>query len=206
MSTTTDDFLFGGGNASAKFEEIGESITGQVISTEVRQQTDLATGNPLTWDNGDARMQLVVTLATALKDDADDDGKRSIYIKGSKKAGSQSLHDAVAQAVRAAGAKGLESDGTLTVTFTGEEPSQTRGFNPRKLYSASYAKPDHAAATGGFLNTDQGQVDASTGEIAPKPEVQAASAPEQPVGPTPAQLAAMKAAGIDPSEVFGKTG
>lgn len=151
MSTNTNDFLLGGGGASAKFETIGDTVTGTVTSQEVRQQTDIMTGDPLTWPNGDPRMQLVVTLQTTLSDDEDDDGIRNLYVKGSKKAGSKSLHDAVASAVRNARAKSLEEGGTLTVKYVGDEPSQTRGFSPRKLYEGTYASPDKAAASAAFL-------------------------------------------------------
>jgi hypothetical protein len=155
MTNPADQFLLGGGGSSAKFEQIGDSITGVIISTAVQQQTDIATGVPLTWDNGDPRQQLVVTISTSLRDpdNPDDDGVRNLYVKGSKKAGTQSMHDAVATAVRQAGGKGLEEGGTLTVTFVGEEPPVTRGMSARKLWSATYVQPDRAAQSGGFLGT-----------------------------------------------------
>ncbi len=152
MSNEIDQFLLGGGGSSARFETVGDTVTGTVLSAEVKDQTDLATGAVLKWDNGDVRKQLVVRLQTTQHDDEDDDGVRAVYVKGSKKAGSRSLHDAVASAVRLAGAKSLEVGGTLTVTYTGEEPSATRGFNPRKLYSASYVAPA-AVSVGEFLGT-----------------------------------------------------
>lgn len=179
MSTSATDFLLGGGGASAKFETIGDSITGIITGQEVRQQTDIATGDPLVWANGDPRMQLIVTLQTTLRDDDDDDGLRNLYVKGSKKAGSKSLHDAVASAVRQAGAKGLEDGATLTVTYVGDEPSQTRGFNPRKLYTATYKAPDKAATSGAYLGTAP----------APQPATPVAAAPSV----TPEQAAAFAA-------------
>ena len=154
LSTNSNDFLLGGGSASARFDVVGDTVTGTITNQEVRQQTDIATGEPLVWANGDPRMQLLVTLQTALRDDDDDDGLRTLYVKGSKKAGSRSLHDAVASAVRAASSKGLEDGGTLTVKYVGDEPSQTRGFNPRKLYEATYqVAPIKAAASGAYLGT-----------------------------------------------------
>ena len=156
MTTNPNDFLLGGGGKSASFDNIGDSVTGTITAEpEVRQQTNLQTGKPETWDNGDPKHQLVVTLQTAERADSDDDGIRNIYIKGSKKAGTKSLHDAVATAVRASGADGLAKGGTLTVTFIGEEPSQTRGFNPRKLYEAKYVPPAPGAASGEYLGTAQ---------------------------------------------------
>jgi hypothetical protein len=154
-----DQFLLGGGGSSAKFDSIGDSVTGVIVSTDVQQQTDITTGAPLTWDNGDARQQLVVRLQTTQRDpdNTDDDGVRNVYVKGSKKAGTKSMHDAVATAVRASGSKGLEVGGTLTVTFVGEEPPQQRGLSPRKLWEATYAQPDRAAQSGSFLGTTPAQ-------------------------------------------------
>jgi hypothetical protein len=152
MSTNVNDFLLGGGGgASARFDNIGDTITGTILNLEMRQRTDIATGDPLTWPNGDPQMQAVIAVQTTEQDDEDDDGIRVLYVKGSKKAGSRSLHDAVATAAKTAG-KNLEPGGTLTVTYTGDEPSKTKGFNPRKLYSATYAAPDKTAPVAAFLN------------------------------------------------------
>lgn len=147
-------FLMGGGSKSAfgKNDPIGHTISGTISDPpEVRQQTDLQTGELKFWPNGDAMMQLVVTIQTNLREDSEDDGKRRIYVKG------KSLTDAVREAVRKTGAPGLEVGGTLTVQFTGTEPSQTRGFNDRKLYAASYVRPDTTAASGAFLGVGQTQ-------------------------------------------------
>lgn len=190
-TTTADQFLLGGGGKSAKFDQIGASITGTIAQApEVKQQTSMETGQPLTWDNGDPRMQLVVTLQTTLREDEDDDGLRKLYVKGSKDPASQSLHAAVAGAVQAAGAKGLDVGGTLTVTYVADGVAKTRGYNPPKKYTASYKAPDAAE----FLGTEQGQVNTATGEIATP-----APAGNQ---PTPEQVAALRSAGIDPATVY----
>lgn len=186
QNQSADAFLLGGGGQSASFENVGDSITGTVDSTEVRQQTDMVTGEPETWPSGDPKMQLLVKLQTADREDGDDDGIRTLYVKGSKKAGSRSLHDAVASAVRSSGAKGLEEGGTLTVTHDGTEPSSTRGFSDRKLYSATYVAPDKAAQTGDFLGTAPPAQQQAT----PPPAAPAAGAPAQ---GTPEQIAAFNA-------------
>lgn len=158
--SSPNDFLLGGGNKSAGFDDVGDSISGTITSEpEVRQQTDIKSGQPVTWDNGDPKLQLVVSLQTTQRDpsDPDDDGIRNVYVKGSKKTGSKSIHDAVATAVRASGTDGLAVGGTLTVKFVGEEASQTRGFNPRKLYEATYVPPAPGAASGDYLGTGQQQ-------------------------------------------------
>lgn len=222
MTTTAEQFLLGGAGKSAKFENIGATITGTISTPpEVKQQTDMTTGSPLTWDNGDPRMQLVVTLQTTLRDDEDDDGLRKLYVKGSKDPSSQSLHAAVAGAVTAAGAKGLEIGGTLTVTYVGDGVAKTRGFNPPKKYQATYKAPDAAA----YLGTDQAPgntqpqqtvqqtVDTqnATGQQPPafaqQQAAPAATAAPASNGPTPEAVAALRAAGVDPATVYpGYTG
>ena len=192
MSTNpADNFLTGGGVPSAfgKDDPTGTTVTGTVCepAPTVKQQTDIRDGHPLTWDNGDPKMQLVVTIQTDLRDPqiTDDDGRRALYVKGSTKAGCKSMHDAVATAVRAAGAKGLAVGGRLTVQLVGTEPSQTRGFSDRKLWAASYAAPDASAVTGGFLGTSAPVAPAA----APAPVAAAPAVPAM----TPEQLAAWQA-------------
>ena len=65
------DLLEGGGK-SAKFETVGDTTKGQVVAAESRQQTDYTSGEPLTWDDGNPRMQLVITLATDERDPGSD--------------------------------------------------------------------------------------------------------------------------------------
>lgn len=208
--SSQDEFLMGGGSKSAKFDNVGDSITGQVVKTQVTQQTKMGDGTPLTWDNGDPRMQLVVTLQTALRDPADpeDDGLRNVYVKGSKKAGSRSLHDAVRAAVEGSGAKGLEPGGTLTIQHNGTEPASTTGFNDRKLYVASYVKPDQAAASGGFLTgqpvavTQPAPADPWQGAQAPAASAAAPALAAVAPQPTQEQINALVAAQIDPRTVY----
>jgi hypothetical protein len=145
MSTDPNAFLMGGGGRSAKFETAGDTITGTITGEpEIRQQTDIKTSQPKFWDNGDPQMQLVVRLQTALREDADDDGIRAIYVKGGFKA--PTMQKAVADAVRASGAKGLAVGGTLTVTYTGNGPASGVGMSPPKYYTAQYQPPVVGAA------------------------------------------------------------
>lgn len=151
----------GGGVKGAKFERIGDSIAGEVYETpEVRQQTDLSTGQPKVWDDGRPQMQLVVTLKTNLHDEPDDDGLRRIFVKGK-------MTEAIREAVRRSGARGLEVGGQLTVRFTGEEPPVRRGFNPTKLYAAEYTRAATNQASA-FLNSGGGQ-NYQTGQAAQPP-------------------------------------
>ena len=145
MSNDTSDFLFGGGGRAAKFEAIGDTIEGQITDASVTQQTDMETNAPLTWPDGSARMQLVITLQTSEKIDDNDDGLRRIFAKGGKyevaSGTGTSMKDAIADAVRKAGAKSLDEGGTLKVGYSGEGKRTNRGFSAPKLYRATYTAP-----------------------------------------------------------------
>lgn len=198
MTQNPNDFLLGGAGKSASFHNVGDCVTGKIVTTpEVRQKTKMGTGEPEKWDNGDPKMQLVVTLATDQRDpaDADDDGVRKLYVSGSKKPESKSMHAAVAAAVVASGAKGLEVGGTLTVTYTGDGVSKTAGFNPPKQYSATYVPAANVALMGGDPQP----------AAAPAATPAAAPAPAAPAGPNPEHIATAKtliASGLDDATVL----
>lgn len=141
-----EDFLGGGGGASASFKDkpVGYSYAGVICAEpKVTQQTDFKTKLPKTWPSTkEPMLQLLVTIQTDLRDSPDDDGKRTVYVKG------KSLTDATKDAVRYAGRKALEVGGHFTVTFTGYgTPKGTD--DPPKLYSVAYVPPDNQSA--GFL-------------------------------------------------------
>lgn len=141
---TADDFLMSGGTPSVKFPSIGTSVTGTVCRMpEVQQQTDFDSGKPLFWDDNKPKLQAKVVLATAERDPEipDDDGERALYVKGQ-------LQKAVAQAIRAAGAKRLEVGGRLTVTHIAIGESKGKR-NPPKIYSAKYEPADPVAQAAG---------------------------------------------------------
>ena len=155
MTTYADvnDFLNQSGAPAAKFPEIGTTVKGTVIAAEVKQQTDMDTGQPLTWDNGDPRMQLIVTLQTDERDPDlnDDDGTRRLFAKGN-------MLTAIKAAVKKANAR-LEPGGTLVVKYSGDGEQKKRGFNPPKLYEAAYK----AGAP------QQADVDSLLGDTSPAP-------------------------------------
>jgi hypothetical protein len=185
-SLPTAESFFSSSAASAKFAYPGDTITGRItVVPQVQQQKDFTTGESKFWPDGKPMVQLQVTLATDQRDPdlADDDGTRSVYVKGK-------MQMAVGEAVRKSGAKYLEPGGLLTITYTGDGEQKQRGMNPPKLYSAVYAPPTVQAAAA-FLGTQPAA--AAT-----------AAAPASPAAQfTPEQLAAMKAAGIDTSKLAG---
>lgn len=199
-SNETDAFLLGGGVPSAfgEHDPVGHTVAGTISEPPtIRQQTDMKDGTPLTWSNGDPRMQLIVTLQTDLRGDADDDGRRRLYVKGSTDPGSKSLRAAIAGAVRSAGANGLAVGGRLTVRYVGEEPAKTRGFNPRKLWAAQYTPPTDAFLANEPAQPPVTQSTATDPWAAPPP----VTTPAQPAAPSNADViaAAARAAGVDPA-------
>lgn len=147
-SNTADDF-FRGGTPSAKFPTPGTTVAGRIVSIgEQRQAKDFATGTPRHWDNGDPVMQLPIEVATDQRDPdvPDDDGTRTLWVQQGTL-----MQKAIGAALRAAGAK-LAVGGHLSVTYTGDGTAKQKGFNPPKLYEATYEPP----APGGSFFDAQG--------------------------------------------------
>ena len=137
MSLDQLDQVLAGAGAKGAFNidtPVGTSVTGTITAVDVRQATDYVTGKPKTWDDGNPQMQIVITLATDLRDPAidDDDGTRAIYIKtwGPWK-------EALSEAIREAGGRKasdvLVPGARFTDTFTGTKPS-TQG-SPTKIHA-----------------------------------------------------------------------
>lgn len=135
-----------GGGSKSWNPEVGDKISGTIVSVKRVQQTDFTTGKPITWDNGDPRMQTVVELQTEVREDDDDDGIRSLWLKGGKNFEAQtgSGHSgevALAMAAKEAGAKSIDEGAKLQFVCTGLSKPTTRGFQPAKLYAAKYSPP-----------------------------------------------------------------
>lgn len=149
---SAEDFLLGGGAPSAKFPTIGTTVAGRITERPyTEQQRDYTTGDLKFWDDGKPQMQLVITLATNERDPqkTDDDGTRRLYVKGQMK-------NAIAQAVRAAGATMLEHGAHLSVTYAADGEKKNPRFNAPKHFTAAYTPaaaaelhaPDPYAALG----------------------------------------------------------
>ncbi|MGI5443359.1 hypothetical protein ACQEV4_40295 [Streptomyces shenzhenensis] len=174
-----NSFLMGGGGApTAKFPTPGTTVGGQITEPPtLEQQRDIKTGEKKFWKDGDPMMQLVVTVQTDQRDSSieDDDGRRRIFIKGQMK-------NAVADAVRTAGSKGLEIGGTLWVRFTHELPPTGVGMSPPKQYEAKYVTAANAQlGVGG-----QAPAPAAPAPAAAPAQYAAPAAPPQYQAPAPA--------------------
>jgi hypothetical protein len=145
MSKEVEDFLQGGSGKAAKFEQMGDSVTGRITDLKLSQQTSMEDNTPLTWDDGSPRMQLVVTLQTDQREGEEDDGLRRVYAKGGSfevaEGSGKSLKEAIAEACKRAEVRSLDEGGTLTVGFTGLAKKKNRGYQAAKLYKAKYEPP-----------------------------------------------------------------
>ena len=147
MSDDVNSFLFQQGSKSFTFENPGDKIDGVIISMDKRAQTDPVTGKVRTFESGQAQEMVVITLQTDLHEDTDDDGIRSIYMKGGNfsptsgrgTSGVVALRDALIKA----NAKGLQVGGRLIVAHTG---LSKRNVGAAKLYMAKYEPPTASIA------------------------------------------------------------
>lgn len=149
---STLDSILAGSGATAKFENPGDTYFGEIDSIQIRQVNDYDTGKPAFWDDGRPQEQIVVTINTTEQDSPDDDGKRTIYIKGW---GDQLK--AFRQAAKNLGRNPREGD-MFTATYTGDGEKKNPRFNAPKLY-----KYEFTAGTAGLSNlTDQPATQQST--------------------------------------------
>lgn len=213
MSQTTtqpsaNDVLMGsGGAATAKFDRPGTTVGGRIVGDpRVYQEREYDPRNPGNGalkfypKSGDPIMSVSVDVQTGARDDAEDNGIRRIYVEGKR------LKDAVRDAVRQAGAKGLEPGGELHVTYTGLGEA-VNGMNAPKLYTARYVPASSAA-----LSTDQ-EPQAAPLQQAPAPVATGASATSvatpnpQPQGPDAVSMARqLIAANLDDETVSRGSG
>lgn len=137
--TTIDDILNGGSGKgkTAKFDKIGKTYAGPVVSAEIRQATDPANGNaPEFWPDGNPKNQVVIGLQTDERNPEieNDDGVRYIYIKawGEQKKALQ----AAAQE-----AKGSPAPGDFfTATYVADGQKTNPAFNAPKLFKYTIKK------------------------------------------------------------------
>jgi hypothetical protein len=156
MTNPLDDFMGGGGAKSFPFEQPGATVTGKITKLpERKQQTDVNTGAPRVFANsGEPMYVYIVEIQTQFRDPTDpqDDGKRSLWLKGGKWDAANNCGAslrAVQEAIRASGAKLPSLGGDLTLQFVGHGPAE-RGKNAPKYYWSQYVPP----VAGGFMSAE----------------------------------------------------
>jgi hypothetical protein len=134
------------------FTELGQSHIGKITDIDKRAQTDPKTGKVKQFESGDNMMQYVITIRK------NDGTTGCFYAKGGRfeiaTGKGESMLNAIANAIKAAGASSLDVGGTLGVAFTGEGPKQP-GMNPAKLYTAQYSAPPAVSVAADDLFTNQ---------------------------------------------------
>jgi hypothetical protein len=127
--------------------EVGDKITGIVVSASREQQTDFDSGDPLHWDNGDPRMESVVIVETDLRDPEieNDDGTRALHLRGGnyKVAEGQGVagEKALLEAINKYGIR-CEPGVKITAAITGMAEPTGRGRNPAKLWTIKLEKAE----------------------------------------------------------------
>lgn len=130
-----NDFLMRGGVPSVKFPHLGSSVVGVVTKPiKVVEVTDPRTKEVKRWPNGDPKMQVIIELQTELRESEDDTGERTLWAKGQ-------MQNAIRDAVRNSGAKGIAVGGIIQVVYAEEKPTDLQA---QKIYRATYWPPEQA--------------------------------------------------------------
>jgi hypothetical protein len=131
--------LGGGNSPAAKFEKIGDTISGTITGFKQQQQTDATTGKPRFFDSGDPMNLWIINVEVESGETMSLWAKRGPNFKVASGKG-QAMLDAIVSACKEAGAKNFEVGGRLAVALTGMG-EQRGGLNAPKLYTAQYAAP-----------------------------------------------------------------
>jgi hypothetical protein len=117
----------GGKSYFTRDSRVGDSVTGPIVSIDVRPATDYTTKEVMHWPDGNVKEQIVVIVRAEgiTPEDADDDLNRAIYVKGW---GVQR-----SAFIEAAKAHKPEPGDRFTATFVAEKPNP-KGGNPAKVY------------------------------------------------------------------------
>lgn len=192
-----------------KWDDLGQGtvITGTVLNTEMRQATKFQTTEPAFWDDGKPKMQLNITMATALRDpdDPQDDGARSLSIN----LWSGQKHALVA-ALKAAGAKDIKPGDEFSAVWTS---GAGRAGDPRAF---AFKIAPGAGKLADSLATDLSKPapadpwaahQAAPATPAPAPVAAAPAPAAQPAGASPVENARqLLAAGLGVNDVAAATG
>lgn len=149
--------MYDGGALSAQFENVGDVIEGEVLSFEIKKDTDMDSGEVKTWPNGDP-VEIGVWEVDAgasgkwetdnkgkrvhVKEIPDDDGVRSVWARGG-------IHTAIRNAVREARIKESDFVGChLRVELVDTELSaeaRKKNWSPRKIFKAKLTRGEPKA-------------------------------------------------------------
>jgi hypothetical protein len=191
--TDANEFLMRGGTPAIKFPNVGSTMVGIITRPpKLGDVTDPVTKEVKRWPSGDPQKQIIIELQTELRESDDDGGERTLWAKGL-------MMNAIRDAVRASGARGLQVGGVLQVTYYAEKPSDSAVKQPTKLYRATYWPPEQAPVEVPGAPWEQ---QAST----PPPPPPRPSAPPQQAYAQPQGRVAARQVSAPPAVVPGTTG
>lgn len=197
----------------AKFEQPGTSISGIIENVTANQIRDFKSRQPKFFDDGQPQMQVLVTINTGVTDPMveDDDGRRTVYIKGfglQRHAWLQALHNAGLRK-----AAEVRPGDRFTATFTGFGEAKP-GMNAPKLfeYVIEHQSPADLAMNQPQQAPNQGYAPAPVAPWNPPTQQQ----PQQPAQPVqlgqpqqqadPMKVNQLKAVGKSPQEIAALLG
>src|SRR5215472_4500583 len=122
------DHLIMGAPPAVRFEQIGDSVSGQVVRVFGQQQTNFDTREPEWWPDGSPKVQVVLVLDVA------GEGKMTLYL------GSKGMREAARDATTAVRA-GFRPGGYVAVKYTGDGEPYKKGARAPKLYQMAYDPP-----------------------------------------------------------------
>lgn len=195
----------------AKFEQPGTSISGIIENVTANQIRDFKSRQPKFFDDGQPQMQVLVTINTGVTDPMveDDDGRRTVYIKGfglQRRAWIQALHNAGLRK-----AAEVRPGDRFTATFTGFGEAKP-GMNAPKLFEYVI---EHQSPADLAMSQPQQPMQAPSQGYAPAPvdpwNPPAQAQPAQPVQlgqpqVDPMKVNQLKALGKPPQEIAALLG
>jgi hypothetical protein len=111
---------------SAAFKSIGDGVAGRVVATEDYQEKVFGSTDLKFFPSGDPVMGVRITLEMTPGDEAT---RVTIWAQGKR------MLQAIAKAVKGAGAPDIELGSDLALTFTGYD-------GRAKVYQAAYVRPE----------------------------------------------------------------
>ena len=121
-----------------KDSKVGDTVTGTILDSEVRQSRDFDDNKLEFWDDNSPRLQMVINLQTDILDggpDGEDDGVRSVYVKwwGAQR-------KALLTAAKDAGVNDLAPGDKFVASYIGDGEQTDRKKSPPKLYAYGIEK------------------------------------------------------------------
>lgn len=199
---------------SVKFQQPGDTVSGIIESVTAGQVhvydsiNQRPTNQPDYWQDGSPKVQVIVTIDTGTRDPSveDDDGRRSVYIKGwglQKRAWLNAVHAAGLRK-----SSDVKPGDRFTATFTGYDPNSKNPNNPAKMFEYTI---EHQSDVDQAMQPRQTMPQPAYGMPAPQPT------PVMPAQPVPTatqsvtaqqttQILQLKAVGKTPQDIAGMMG